>query len=79
VRSVSYLAARRGTRQGLATDDQGGPMRRDESPDFIGAIARGLDVICIFRPHSPVMSQSQIATAAELARPTARRILITLE
>ena len=30
--------------------------RRDASPDFIEALARGLDVIRAFRPHQPVMS-----------------------
>jgi IclR family transcriptional regulator, pca regulon regulatory protein len=53
--------------------------RRDSSPDFIEAIARGLDVIRVFRPGRPVMSLSAVAAAAGLARPTARRILLTLE
>ena len=53
--------------------------RRDSSPDFIEAIARGLDVIRAFHPGQPVMSLTAVATAAGLARPTARRILLTLE
>jgi IclR family transcriptional regulator, pca regulon regulatory protein len=53
--------------------------RRDSSPDFIEAIARGLDVIRAFHPRQPVMSLTAVATAAGLARPTARRILLTLE
>ncbi|MGH3249019.1 MAG: IclR family transcriptional regulator domain-containing protein [Trebonia sp.] len=53
--------------------------RRDESPDFIEAIARGLDVIRVFRPGQPVMSLAAVATASDLPRPTARRILLTLE
>ena len=53
--------------------------RRDNSPDFIEAIARGLDVIRAFHPRQPVMSLTAVATAAGLARPTARRILLTLE
>ena len=53
--------------------------RRDTSPDFIEALARGLDVIRAFRPHHPVMSLAAVAGAAGLARPTARRILLTLE
>lgn len=52
--------------------------RPDTGPDFIEALARGLDVIRAFRPHRPVMSLSEVATAADLARPTARRILLTL-
>jgi IclR family pca regulon transcriptional regulator len=53
--------------------------RRDTSPDFIEALARGLDVIRAFQPHQPVMSLTAVATAAGLARPTARRVLLTLE
>jgi IclR family pca regulon transcriptional regulator len=53
--------------------------RRDEAPDFIEAIARGLDVIRAFGPDRPVMGLSDVAAATGLARPTARRILLTLE
>jgi len=53
--------------------------RRDSSPDFIEALARGLDVIRAFQPHRPVMPLAAVAAAAGLARPTARRILLTLE
>jgi IclR family transcriptional regulator, pca regulon regulatory protein len=53
--------------------------RRDASPDFIEALARGLDVIRVFQPRQPVMSLAAVAGAAGLARPTARRILLTLQ
>ena len=53
--------------------------RRDSSPDFIEAIARGLDVIRAFGPGQPVMSLAAVAAASDLPRPTARRILLTLE
>jgi IclR family transcriptional regulator, pca regulon regulatory protein len=53
--------------------------RRDGSPDFIEAIARGLDVIRAFGPGQPVMSLARVADASDLPRPTARRILLTLE
>ncbi len=53
--------------------------RRDADPDFIEAIARGLDVIKAFGPGRPVMTLSEVATATGLARPTVRRILVTLE
>ena len=53
--------------------------RRDNSPDFIEAIARGLDVIRGFGPGQPVMSLAAAAAASDLPRPTARRILLTLE
>lgn len=52
--------------------------RPDTSPDFIEALARGLDVIRAFAPRQPVMSLAAVAGAAGLARPTARRILLTL-
>jgi IclR family pca regulon transcriptional regulator len=54
-------------------------MRRDGNPEFIEALARGLDVLRCFEPGRPAMTLSEVAAAAELARPTARRILITLE
>jgi IclR family pca regulon transcriptional regulator len=53
--------------------------RRGSSPDFIEAIARGLDVIRVFGPGQPVMSLAAVADASHLPRPTARRILLTLE
>jgi len=53
--------------------------RRDTGPDFIEALARGLDVIRAFQPRQPVMSLTAVAVAAGLARPTARRILLTLK
>jgi IclR family pca regulon transcriptional regulator len=53
--------------------------RRDAGPDFIEALARGLDVIRAFQPYQPAMSLAAVAHAAGLARPTARRILKTLE
>lgn len=54
-------------------------MRGETGPDFIEALARGLDVIRAFGPNRPVMSLSEVAAAAGLARPTARRMLLTLE
>jgi len=53
--------------------------RRDDDPNFVEAIARGLDVVKAFEPHRPVMTLSEVATATGLARPTARRVLLTLE
>ncbi|WP_159709020.1 IclR family transcriptional regulator C-terminal domain-containing protein [Arthrobacter sp. 18067] len=48
-------------------------------PDFIEAISRGLEVLRSFSPAQPQMSLSEVAQATNLARPTARRILLTLE
>ena len=53
--------------------------RAGTGPDFIEALARGLDVITAFRPGRPVMTLAEVAAATDLARPTARRILLTLE
>jgi IclR family transcriptional regulator, pca regulon regulatory protein len=52
---------------------------RGTGPDFVEALARGLDVIAAFGPDRPAMSLTEVATAAGLARPTARRLLLTLE
>ncbi|GAB1512628.1 IclR family transcriptional regulator domain-containing protein [Actinophytocola sp. KF-1] len=52
--------------------------REGTGPDFIEALARGLEVIAAFEPGRPVMTLAEVATATGLARPTARRILLTL-
>lgn len=52
---------------------------RSSDPEFIEAIARGLDVMRCFGPEYRTMSLSEVATAAQLPRPTARRVLRTLQ
>lgn len=52
--------------------------REGTGPDFIEALARGLEVITAFRPGHPEMTLADVATATGLARPTARRVLLTL-
>jgi IclR family transcriptional regulator, pca regulon regulatory protein len=52
--------------------------REGTGPDFIEALARGLEVIAAFEPNRPVMTLTEVASATGLARPTARRILLTL-
>ncbi|TFV86819.1 IclR family transcriptional regulator C-terminal domain-containing protein [Blastococcus sp. CT_GayMR16] len=52
---------------------------RGTGPDFVEALARGLDVLACFDAGHREMSLSEVATAAGLARPTARRLLLTLE
>lgn len=52
--------------------------RPGTGPDFIEALARGLDVITAFTADHPRMTLSEAAAATGLARPTARRILLTL-
>jgi IclR family pca regulon transcriptional regulator len=52
---------------------------RGTGPDFVEALARGLDVLACFDADHREMSLSDVATAVGLARPTARRLLLTLE
>jgi IclR family transcriptional regulator, pca regulon regulatory protein len=52
---------------------------RGSGPDFVEALARGLDVITALGQRHGGMSLSEVAAATDLARPTARRLLLTLE
>lgn len=47
--------------------------------DYVQSLERGLSVILAFADHHPRLTLSEVATAAGLSRPTARRLLITLE
>lgn len=52
---------------------------RGAGPDFVEALARGLDVLCCFSQEHPRRSLTEVATATGLARPTAHRLLLTLQ
>jgi IclR family pca regulon transcriptional regulator len=52
--------------------------RTGTGPDFIESLARGLEVIRAFEPGRDALSLSEVATSTGLARPTVRRILLTL-
>jgi IclR family pca regulon transcriptional regulator len=52
---------------------------RNGSGEFVEALARGLDVIRAFGPRSMELTVSEVASRTSLARPTARRLLLTLE
>ncbi len=52
---------------------------RGTGPDFVEALARGLDVLTCFDARRRELTLAEIATATGLARPTARRLLLTLE
>ncbi len=47
--------------------------------EFVEALARGLDVITAFGPTALELTVSDVASRTGLARPTARRLLLTLE
>jgi IclR family pca regulon transcriptional regulator len=52
---------------------------RGSGPDFVESLARGLDVLRCFDESHRAMSLAEVAAATGLARPTARRLLLTLE
>ena len=52
---------------------------RGTGPDFVEALARGLDILACFDVDHRRLSLSEVAARAGLARPTARRLLKTLE
>src|SRR4249919_3904738 len=51
---------------------------RGSGPDFVESLARGLDVLRCFDSARPSMTLDEVAAAAGLARPTARRLVLTL-
>jgi IclR family pca regulon transcriptional regulator len=51
---------------------------RGVGPDFVEALARGLDVLTCFSSARPSMTLAEVAAETGLARPTARRLLLTL-
>jgi IclR family pca regulon transcriptional regulator len=53
--------------------------KRGESGEFVEALARGLDVLTTFGPTAMELTVSEVAGRTGLARPTARRLLMTLE
>jgi IclR family pca regulon transcriptional regulator len=53
--------------------------KQPEERDQIRSLVRGLEVILAFSQNRPRMTLSQVAEATGLSRPTARRILLTLE
>jgi len=52
---------------------------RGSGPDFVEALARGLDVLTCFSAERSSLSLTEVASSTGLARPTARRLLLTLE
>ena len=54
-------------------------VREQGGGEFVEALARGLDVILAFAPERVELTVSEVAARTGLARPTARRLLLTLE
>jgi IclR family transcriptional regulator, pca regulon regulatory protein len=54
-------------------------VARQSTSDFVEALARGLAVIKAFSPTATALSVSDAAARTSLPRPTARRLLMTLE
>jgi IclR family pca regulon transcriptional regulator len=54
-------------------------VEKREDGDFVESLARGLKVIRAFSTSQLAFTVSDMATATDLARPTARRLLLTLE
>jgi IclR family pca regulon transcriptional regulator len=52
--------------------------RRGTGPDFVEALARGLDVMASLGDASQPMGLREVSDVAGLPRPTARRLLLTL-
>ncbi len=55
------------------------PLQRSDSREFVEALARGIEVLRSFDAMHMEMTVSEVAAQAGLARPTARRLLLTLE
>jgi IclR family pca regulon transcriptional regulator len=51
---------------------------RGSGPDFVEALARGLDILGCFDSLHPCRSLTEISEAVDLPRPTTRRLLLTL-
>jgi IclR family transcriptional regulator, pca regulon regulatory protein len=66
-------------RNELVDADKSTTNKRNGSGDFVEALARGLDVIKSFGPTSMELTVSEVAAKTGLPRPTARRLLMTLE
>lgn len=52
---------------------------RGSCPEFVEALARGLDVLSCFDADHRELTLAEVAAQAGLARPTARRLLLTLQ
>lgn len=58
--------------------DDGRGSRAERAPDFVEALARGLNVLASFGPDPGRLTLSEVAQRTDLSRGTARRLLLTL-
>jgi IclR family pca regulon transcriptional regulator len=63
----------------MGADGSARTDRGERGGDFVEALARGLDVLTTFGPGAMELTVSEVAARTGLARPTARRLLMTLE
>lgn len=63
----------------MGADGSARTDRGERGGDFVEALARGLDVLTTFGPRAMELTVSEVAARTGLARPTARRLLMTLE
>ena len=64
-----------GLRQLLAPDFE---KERRSNRQFVTALARGLEVLCVFQPFEGPLSNQEIANRSRLPKPTVSRITYTL-
>lgn len=50
-----------------------------ESPDFVTALARGIEILLVFSREKPELTLSEVSALANVAPATARRSLLTLQ
>src|SRR3954454_1702527 len=86
--ATARRVARRGVRSCCGTGAPEEPERKvavaqrpDEldQRDYVQSLERGLAVILAFADHHPRLTLSEVAESTGLSRPTARRLLLTLE
>lgn len=62
----------------MSTRNQSGE-RRERDPEFVEALARGLEIIQAFTSETPEMTLSEISVKTGITPATARRSLLTLQ
>ncbi len=63
----------------MSTQSMGGKVRDERGPEFVEALARGLEIIQAFTDETPEMTLSEVAAKTGISPATARRSLLTLK